>query len=114
MARQQSDDYFRNEMTMKAIRVVAATQASEPKFWTHTWLGRSLRRLPRESISVSVFADNRGNRACGLGSIYNQFLSPEYRSELLLFVHDDVWIHDLFLPNRLRDALQRFDVVGVA
>ena len=101
-------------MAMKTIRVVAATKVSETAFWADTWLGRSLRQLPSRSISVSVFADNRGSRARGLGSIYNQFLSSEYRTELLLFVHDDVWIHDVFLANRLRDALERFDVAGVA
>ena len=31
---------------------------------------------------------------------------------MLLFVHDDVWIDDLFLADRLLDAVEQFDVVA--
>ena len=33
---------------------------------------------------------------------------------ILLFTHDDVWLDDFFLAERLVDALERFDIVGVA
>jgi hypothetical protein len=102
------------KLMTKTIRVVTATKVSEKAFWTTTWLGRSLRQLQPGTFSLSVISNNLGAEARGLPDIYNQFLTPDYRSELLLFVHDDVWIHDVFLTTRLNEALLSFDVVGVA
>lgn len=35
-------------------------------------------------------------------------------SRVLLFVHDDVWLDDIFLADRLLEAVTRYDIVGVA
>jgi len=37
-----------------------------------------------------------------------------FSDRLVLFVHDDVYIDDYFIRQRLNDALIKFDVVGVA
>ncbi len=100
---------------MKNVRIVVATTASEEEFYQNCWLGKSIRRLAfRDRIVESIHFNNRGEKALGLCSIYNQYLATAYEEELLLFVHDDVWIHDTFLWHRLSDALHVFDVIGVA
>jgi len=50
----------------------------------------------------------------GLPDIYNAHLSTEEGSDLLVFVHDDVWLDDFFLADRVIEGLTNFDVIGVA
>jgi GT2 family glycosyltransferase len=54
------------------------------------------------------FANQRG-----LPEIYNARIAAGDHGELVVFVHDDVWIDDFFLADRVVDGLQRFDVIGV-
>jgi GT2 family glycosyltransferase len=50
----------------------------------------------------------------GLPEVYNQFIDESFREQELVFLHDDVWIDDLFLSDRIRSALGVYDVVGLA
>jgi len=50
----------------------------------------------------------------GLPAIYNGQICEENRGMMLLFVHDDVWLDDCYVYDRLAQALERFDVVGLA
>lgn len=100
---------------MKAVRVVAASRATEVEFWRHTKLGLSLRKLAYDQrIRHAIIVNNAGPGAQGLGQVYNRFLTPRFAEETLLLVHDDVYIDDYFLAFRLNEALSRYDVVGVA
>ena len=55
------------------------------------------------------------NNRSGLGEIYNRYLgNKKYFNDILLFVHDDVLIEDIFLSEKLNEAIRRFDVVGIA
>lgn len=50
----------------------------------------------------------------GLPDIFNaRILAPDSH-DLLVFVHDDVWITDFFLADRVAEGLDRYDVIGVA
>lgn len=72
-------------------------------------LGLSLQRLADPRITASIAFQNR----IGLPAVYNHRLTQS-TAEVLLFVHDDVWIDDIFLVDRLLQAVESFDVVGVA
>jgi GT2 family glycosyltransferase len=50
----------------------------------------------------------------GLPAVYNQFIHESLREEELVFLHDDLWLDDLFLSDRIRSALAVYDVVGLA
>ena len=70
-----------------------------------------MRRLARDvRLVTSVVFDN--TRA--LPEIYNARIRAPDGSGLLVFVHDDVWIDDYFLADRVIEGLRTYDVIGVA
>lgn len=93
------------------IRVVCATRrTSRGEFDTQTALGQSLSlRLPPQ-VELRLFPAN----GAGLSHVYNIAIE-ESRDDpaMLLFVHDDVRLCDLFWADRLRDGLNAFDVIGI-
>lgn len=93
------------------IEIVSATRMSESDFWSKSPLGISLRRLSNDKRLIHHLTfDNRQ----GLPEIYNARILASKRSEILVFIHDDVWIDDYFLADRVIEGLRNFDVVGVA
>lgn len=93
------------------IEIVTATRLSADEFWNSSALGISMRRLSFDNrFSVQVAPSNRA----GLAEVYNTRISPANRSQIVVFVHDDVWIDDYFLADRLLAGLEAFDVIGVA
>lgn len=96
----------------RTIRVVSATRLKESDFWMKSALGQSLQAWRTDpNVSVCVQFAN----AEGLPSIYNrQLKDPAVSADVLVFVHDDVWLSDPQWTDKLRLAVTRFDVVGVA
>lgn len=93
------------------LLIVTATRVSPALFEETTLLGRSIRRLSSDGrLEVRVAADNRQ----GLSGVYNEQICEENREKFLLFLHDDVWLDDCFVYERLAEALNAFDVVGIA
>lgn len=97
------------------LTLVCATQLTEDLFWDATYLGRSLKRIP-ESLRPSqlIAFGNTGREAQGLSRIYNSVFDATDADTNLVFVHDDVYLNDWFLAERVAEALERFDVVGLA
>lgn len=93
------------------IDIVSATRLSSADFTSRSALGISLRRLqfdPR--IRSHIAFENRR----GLPEIYNARITEPGSADALVFVHDDVWIDDYFLADRVLEGLKAFDVIGVA
>lgn len=92
------------------IEVVAATRMELDRFKQEAMLARSMRRLkPDKRLSWKVaIANNRG-----LPDVYNDRLAAT-AEDIIVFTHDDVWIDDIFLAERLEEALKHFDLIGVA
>ena len=88
------------------IEVVSATRLSEADFWKGSALGNSLRRLAHDKRLVPRVSF--GNRQ-GLPVIYNARLAAGDGCELMVFVHDDVWLDDGFWPPRDRRTAE-YDV----
>lgn len=93
------------------IDIISATRFTEKEFWDTSPLGISLRRLAfdRRLTARVTFSNQRG-----LASIYNQQLSADDSSTLLVFMHDDVWIDDYYFADRVIAGLKAYDVIGVA
>ena len=93
------------------IEIVSATRLSENEFWEQAPLGRSLKRLAHEARLVPriVFTNRRG-----LPEVYNERITAADRHAILVFVHDDVWLDDYFLADRVIEGLAAYDVIGVA
>lgn len=97
------------------IKIVAATAKSKEKFFSTAPLGISLRRLAEDKrIEGRICCGNTGAAREGLPAIFNRQIESAEADSILVFTHDDVWLDDCFLADRLIDALERFDIVGVA
>jgi hypothetical protein len=93
------------------IEIIAATKLSETDFWNNAALGISLRRLqvdPRLTAHIA-FANERG-----LPEVFNPRIAATDSADILVFTHDDVWIDDFYVADRVIGGLQEFDVIGVA
>ena len=93
------------------IRLVCATQRSEPEFWTSTLLGRSLNyfRQYASKFELRLFPSNR----VGLTKLYNQAIEEvKHSPRILVFVHDDIHFFDLFWPESIEAGLGKFDLIG--
>lgn len=101
---------------MTTVRLVSATRRSERDFWARSYLGRSLLAMPPElrPQELAIRYDNRGDGCLGLSTVYNRAVESAKLDTILLFVHDDVYLHDPFVCRRLRDGLQVLDVIGIA
>ena len=97
---------------MKEILLVCATRRTRADFRRSAPLFASLKKLRKLSTKVSsrIAYQNRQ----GLGTIYNRYLQPRYADKILVFVHDDARIEDLFIVEKLNHAIQEFDVIGLA
>ena len=95
------------------VLVCASTQPAT-YFSRSTLLGRCLETFPRTGKPrLALAPSNGGASARGLPEIYNQAIDTLPDDALLVFVHDDVYIHDWNLHAQLQLALERFDVVGL-
>lgn len=97
-------------------RLVSATRMREYDFWRHSYLGRSLLAMapelrPRE---LAIRFENTGESALGLSTVFNRAIESASPSTIVLSVHDDVYLHDLFLYERLKEGLRTANVIGLA
>ncbi len=93
------------------IEIVSATRLSREEFLEKSALGISLRRLSRDTRlrGAIAFSNSRG-----LPAIYNARITAPDGSDVVVFMHDDVWIDDYHLADRVLDGLEAYDVIGVA
>ena len=65
------------------------------------------------SIENEIFYENSD----GLPTVYNKIIESERKSEkksdFVIFVHDDIWINDIFIFDKILSASKYFDVIGV-
>jgi GT2 family glycosyltransferase len=96
-------------MTTEKIEIVSATKCG-PKEFEQTALAQSLKRLGHDGrVAFHVAFSN----SAGLPEVYNRHIE-ESMHDILVFVHDDVWIDDCFLPVRVIEALEAYQVIGLA
>jgi GT2 family glycosyltransferase len=92
------------------IQVVCATQRDEEAFGSCP-LGISLHRMGFDSrLQRRITFSNTQ----GLPIVYNAAIDSDDPQDILLFIHDDVWVDDYFLCSRIEEGIKRFDVLGVA
>jgi GT2 family glycosyltransferase len=98
-------------VTSEKLLLVTATRLAPNPFMETSPLGRSLRRISYEQrIEVRPAFNNKE----GLPAVYNRQITEENREKILLFLHDDLWLDDCFVVDRVREATDTFAVVGVA
>ena len=94
------------------MRIVTATRLNERDFHAKSALGRSLSvAYGRHPFELELFPGNRQ----ALARCYNRSIeSGGDASDILLFVHGDVYLTDFFWPDRIAEGLASFSLVGVA
>jgi len=97
---------------MKDILLVSATRNTAHEFEKSSPLSASIKKLKAGSkrITAQIAFSNQE----GLSTVYNRCLSADNSNKLIVFVHDDVRIEDLFFTEKLDQALESFDVIGLA
>jgi GT2 family glycosyltransferase len=93
------------------LRFVTATRDSLEVFKKNSPLVRSLERV---SQTCFVDLDVTPLNSAPLALAYNAAIARAAKDDLLVFIHDDVWIDDWLLSYRLEEALDNYDVVGLA
>lgn len=93
------------------IEIVSATRHSKTKFWKSSPLGQSLLRFKDDPRITSFIAFEN---LAGLPEIYNARIDSQDSAKVLVFMHDDVWIDDIFFVDRILEGLARFNIIGVA
>lgn len=75
----------------------------------------------QEDYDVSIDIEIIENNTLGLSKLYNLALSKLYNSNLddhkddiMVFMHDDLEIHDLWFVEKLLKAHETYDIVGLA
>ena len=92
------------------IRIVCATRRTREQFVTDTQLGHSLSALIPPNVELRLFPNN----SRGLPAIYNVAIEESrVNPAILLFIHDDVYLNDVFWSDRLRESLDHFQLIGV-
>ena len=92
------------------LTFVCATRLDEESF-PHSPLGRSLERLQASADTTWRIAHANMR---GLPEIYNAAIADAGIDDTLVFLHDDVWLDDCFLPARIEEGLARYQLIGVA
>jgi GT2 family glycosyltransferase len=94
------------------IEFVAATRQTREAFWDASALGISLKRIeadPRFAPRVAF------ENPLGLPEVYNARIEArDSEHDILVFLHDDIWLDNFSICDQLVEALDEFDVVGVA
>jgi len=88
--------------------IVSATRLTAEEFERNSLLGRALRKWP--DCKRKVYFDNK----LGLSTLYNRAIAEAAPSDVLIFVHDDVWFDQPDFFEQILKGLRRFDVLGIA
>ena len=95
------------------IEFVSATRLTREEFWEKSALGRSLTRIdPVEHERFVARVAYQNSR--GLPEVFNERIEAAPPGNVLVFLHDDLWIDDHFICDHLEEALHEFHVVGVS
>jgi hypothetical protein len=98
---------------MKQVIAVICTLAKTIEEFQNKHIYKTLEKLHglygRENFDVRIVKDNKR----GLSEVYNEFINKdEFSNKILLFVHDDVELNDLFLVEKLNES--PYVVTGLA
>ena len=93
------------------IEIVSATRLSKSDFEKNSALGISLQRL---GYDRRLIARVKYENKAGLPTVYNEAISAGNIHNVLVFMHDDVWIDDFFFADRIIEGLRQYDMIGVA
>ena len=98
---------------MKQVLLVTATKSKTLEEFKQRPLAPSLellcdKRYDESQFDFEVVKEN----STGLPEVYNRYLNKKNQDKIVLFVHDDLEIHDLNLVEKLNES--PWDITGLA
>ena len=68
--------------------------------------------LLKHEIDLRIHFENNK----GLPEVYNQYINSKTakKYDIVIFLHDDVYVDDLKVRGKLYQAIQQYDIVGLA
>lgn len=93
---------------MKSI-IVSVTRETDP---TKTLLYESLKSLKEKGVKFSAHFYTQNTQ--GLSQVYNRAINELTNYDCIVFVHDDVYIDDAYIFDKIKDGFQEYDIIGVA
>ena len=96
---------------MKRVIALIATEAKLLEEFKLKPIWKSLEKQNNlhDNFDFIIIKDNKE----GLSKVYNKYLKdPKHKNDILLFVHDDVELEDIFLVDKLNDS--PYAVTGLA
>ena len=88
--------------------VIATSHAENSAEFKNTAAYLFVRDFP--GCDIDIHFNNRE----GLPSIYNKYIIEKYRDSYVIFLHDDVFIHDLYIEQKIRKGFEKYNIIGLA
>jgi GT2 family glycosyltransferase len=88
---------------MKPVKVITCTRAQTVEEFEQRPIFNSLKQLT-QLYGDNLFSFELDKTNSGLSATYNKHLTNANRNTILVFVHDDVELNDLFLVEKLNAA----------
>ncbi len=97
---------------MPKILIVSATRLSEDEFYSTSALGQTLSiTYAKLNLRRQIYFNNKN----GLSECYNDAIeNVAADDDIIVFVHDDVFITDFFWIDKLLWGVGQFSILGVA
>lgn len=93
---------------MKEVKIISATKHDLVPS-QNTPIRKSISKLLGQ-VGYTIEVNNKNS----LASVYNKHITEQNRDKILIFAHDDCVIEDSFLVEKVNNALETFDVIGLA
>lgn len=93
--------------------IVSCTKENIDNFYDNTPLGKSLTKLKLiyPTLNTLIYTENKS----GLSECYNKAINIMLNDDVkIIFIHDDVYINDMFIFEKLEEVFKEFDIIGVA
>lgn len=84
---------------MTTVKIITCTRAKTQQEFEQRPIFESLEKQAKTNSNIDVVVVKNNKK--GLSVVYNEFLAAANSNEILLFVHDDVVLEDLFLYEKL-------------
>lgn len=95
---------------MSKFEFVSATRKDEDYFWRTAFLAATLRNFEnREDVLYSIYFENKKS----LGAVYNEAIMRS-DADYIILLHDDVFIFDDLVFDKIEKAHESYDVFGLA
>lgn len=119
---QVSHLHYGKEKSEVNVKIVIATSFSEDEFLGDREKIPAIYCLDRMdvgktcSVDVDVVCENKE----GLSTVYNRFLDDAVKDgecgdgNFVIFMHDDIWLNDVLVFEKLMSLSESLDVIGVA